>query len=84
VASGLLARVVRVEAQVEGHSENMNGIRETLSTMDARIDRRFEAVDRRFEAIAGRLDRQFLWMVGLQVTTLVTVIGAIVTAVLTR
>jgi hypothetical protein len=80
----------------------VNGIQETLSNMDARIDRRFEAVDRRFEAVEGRLNtldqkidrrfdaldekmsRQFVWMIGIQVTTLLTVLGAVITAVLTR
>lgn len=48
------------------------------------VDRRFEAVDRRFEAVEHRLDtmdakfsRYFLWMVGLQVTTLTAVVAAL-------
>jgi tetrahydromethanopterin S-methyltransferase subunit G len=51
------------------------------------IDRRFEAIDRRFEALEGKVDRlgdelrrelasQFRWVVGLQITTLIAVLGA--------
>lgn len=47
------------------------------------IDRRFGAVDRRFEGIEDKLSRNLLWTVGIQVTVLVVVIGAVVTA-LTR
>jgi hypothetical protein len=101
-----------LEAKVEGQSDSVHGVKEALATLDARversfeavdrrfdafdrrfdaidrrfeaIDRRFEAVDRRFEALDQKVDRHFLWMVGLQVTTIMTVIGAIVAAVLAR
>jgi len=48
------------------------------------IERRFDAIDRRFNAVDRKLDlldekvsRQFVWLVGLQVTTLVAIIGAL-------
>ena len=37
------------------------------------IDGRFDAIDRRFERVDDRLSRQFLWLVGIQVTTLASV-----------
>ena len=56
------------------------------------IDRRFEAIDHRFDAIDRRFDtvdrrvvtfdnkvsRQFVWLVGIQVTTLVAIVSALV------
>ena len=52
------------------------------------MDRRFEAMDRRFEDMGQRFDRrlevvdenmsrQFRWIVGMQITTLLAMIGAI-------
>lgn len=55
------------------------------------IDRRFDAIERRFEVIDGRfaandtrfetlqqnMASQFRWIVGIQMTTLIVVIGAI-------
>jgi len=48
------------------------------------IDRRFEAIDRRFETIERRIEslddkvsRQFVWLAGAQVTTLVAIVGAL-------
>ena len=99
---GLEARVSYLEGQVEGHSENLSGVRDSVTSLEARLDRRFDGVDRRFEALEARMtgldqkidrrldsvddrmSRQFLWMIGIQVTTLLTVIGAVLTAVLTR
>ena len=88
---GLEARVSYLEGQVEGHSENLSGVRDSVTSLEARMDRRFDAVDRRFEGVDRRfdaldqkIDRQFHWMVGLQLTTLVSIIGAVIAAVLTR
>ncbi|HVZ24239.1 MAG TPA: hypothetical protein VG871_24370 [Vicinamibacterales bacterium] len=48
------------------------------------IDRRFDAVDRRFDGVDARLARledkmstQFLWTVGIQITILLAVLGAL-------
>ena len=64
---------------------------EGFKAMDRRfeaMDRRFEAMERRFEAMEQRFDRrlevvdenmsrQFRWIVGIQITTLLAMIGAI-------
>lgn len=41
------------------------------------IDRRFETMDRRFEAMDQKQSRQFLWIVGIQITTMLAVVGAL-------
>lgn len=75
-------------ADLEEHSQ-MDGIREALTSLEARMDRRFEGIDRRFEAIDRRFEavdqrlesletkmsRQFVWLVGIQVTSLIAVAG---------
>ena len=81
------------------HGQAINGIRETVVSLDTRLDRRFDAIDRRFEAIDRRLasldtkldcrfdildakiTRMFTWMVGLFVTTIVTVVLSAFTAI---
>ena len=73
----------------------VNGIRDALTSLEARMDRRFEQIDRRFEqfetrvdqrfgqvdaridALDGKVSRQFVWLVGLLVTTLITVMAAL-------
>ena len=82
-------RLAYLEGRVEEHSQMVNGIREAMASLEARMDRRFEgidrrldAIDRRFEAIDRRfgtledkMSRQFQWLVGIQVTTLLAVAG---------
>jgi len=59
-------------------------MRQALLRVEDKMDRRFEQVDHRFERLEGRFDkltdrveRQFLWLVGIQITTLVTVVAAL-------
>ena len=84
-------RVARIEAQMSEQSGALTEVREATRSLERRIDARFEAVDRRFEAVDRRFDsvdrridlldekvsRQFVWLVGLQVTTLVAIVGAL-------
>ncbi len=53
------------------------------------IDDRFGAVDDRFQAMTDRIDaldqkmsRQFVWLVGIQITVLVAVVSALIAALL--
>ena len=89
-------RLAYLEGRVEEHSQMVNGIREALGSLEARMDRRFEAMDRRFEAIDRRFEtidrrfesvdlrlegldtkisRHFVWLVGIQVTSLIAIAG---------
>ena len=81
-------RVAFLEGRVEEHSQMVNGIRDALTSLEARMDRRFEQfetrVDQRFvqveariDALDGKVSRQFVWLVGLLVTTLITVMAAL-------
>ena len=74
-----------------GVAHTLVEMREAIRGLEHRVDARFEAIDRRFEAIDRRFDtierridvlddkvsRQFVWLVGLQVTTLVATVGAL-------
>ena len=86
-------RVAFVEGQVSEQSRALMEIRDAVRHFEIRADGRFEAIDRRFEAIDRRFDtvdrridglddkvsRQFVWLVGIQVTTLVAIVGALLT-----
>jgi hypothetical protein len=48
--------------------------------MDARfeaVDRRFDTADRRIDVLDSKVSNHFVWLVGLQVTTLVAIVGAL-------
>ena len=91
--STLEERVAFIEGQVSEQSHAMIEVREAVRMLEHRVDGRFEAIDRRFEAVDRRFDtvdrridaldeklsRYFVWLVGLQVTTLVAIVGALLT-----
>jgi hypothetical protein len=70
-------RVAYVEGLVSEQSAGLRELREALRHLEQRMETRFEAVDRRLDALDSRVSRQFTWIVGIQVTTLVAVAGAL-------
>lgn len=76
--------VAYIEGQVSEQSHALIEVREAVRSLEHRVDVRFEAVDRRFDTVDRRIDaldskvsQYFVWMVGLQVTTLVTIVAAL-------
>lgn len=77
-------RVAYVERQVSEQSRALAELRDAIRHFEIRADSRFEAIDRRFDTVDRRIDgldekvsRQFVWLVGIQVTTLVAIIWAL-------
>lgn len=48
-----------------------------VDTRFAQVDTRFDLMDRRFAALDDKVSRQFVWVVGVEVTTLVAIVGAL-------
>jgi hypothetical protein len=52
-----------------------------LGALDAKLDHRTQVLEdkfeRRNEALEDKMSRQFSWLVGVQVTTLVAIVGAL-------
>lgn len=81
----LQERVAQVEGQVSELSLRISAVEGAIRHLEQRMDARFEGVDRRFDALEGKMSRQFMWLIGIQVTTLaaiVTALAAIVVAVI--
>jgi hypothetical protein len=80
-------RTARVEGQVSELSLRLSGVEAAIRHLEQRTDTRFDAVDTRFEALDAKRSRQFVWLVGIQVTTLaavVTALAAVVAALISR
>jgi hypothetical protein len=52
-------------------------IREALARLESRMDAGFERVDARIDAVQKDARIDFRWIVGIQVTTLVAVVAAL-------
>jgi hypothetical protein len=77
-------RVAFIEGQMSEQSHGLVDLREairhldqSLRHLDQKMDTRFDLVDRRFESMDDKMSRQFVWVVGVQVTTLVAIVGAL-------
>ena len=68
-----------LEHRVDGRFEAMDRRFEAIDRRFEAVDRRFDTVDRRIDALDEKLSRYFAWLVGLQVTTLVAIVGALLT-----
>jgi uncharacterized Rmd1/YagE family protein len=70
-------RVAYLEGQVSEHAHTLVDIRESIRQLERRCEARFDVVDRRLESLNEKVDRHFTWLVGIQVTTLVAIVGAL-------
>ncbi len=70
-------RIAYLEGKVEEHSRGFGELREMVFHLDQKVDRVRDELARRIEALDERVSRQFTWMVGIQVTILLAVIGTL-------
>jgi uncharacterized coiled-coil protein SlyX len=84
-------RVAFLEGQMSELSHGLidlrDAVRQLHHQMDARfvqvdarfaqVDARFDLVDRRLGSLEDKISSQFMWVVGVQVTTLVAIVGAL-------
>jgi hypothetical protein len=64
--------------------EEFTAIRGEFSAVRAEMARMGDRLDSRMDRMEDRMNRQFMWTVGIQVTTLVAVVTALISALLVR
>lgn len=55
----------------------MDGIRDALVHLEERMDRRLDTLDRRVNGLDEKMSRYFVWIVGVQVTTLAAIVATL-------
>ena len=80
-------RVAYLEGRFSEHMQTVVALRDDSGLLRTDMNRRFEQIDQRFDRIDGRIesldakvDRQFTWLVGLQMATLLAVVAAVLGA----
>jgi hypothetical protein len=53
----------------------LNDIREDIRHLEQRMDARFENVEVRLNILDQKLDQRFAWLLGVQVMTLLAIVG---------
>ncbi len=85
-------RVAFLEGQVSEQSHALLELRDAVRHLEARLEARlsafeqriemrmesrYDGLNRRMDTLEDKLSRQFVWMVGVQVTTFVAIVGAL-------
>ena len=70
-------RVAYLEGKIEEHSRGFGELREMMIHLDQKVDRFREELSSRMDALDAKFSRYFLWTIGIQITVLITVIGAL-------
>ena len=70
-------RVAHLEGQMNELSQGLLEVRGAIHHLEQRIDMRFNSIDARFNALDDKMSRQFVWLVGIVVTALVAMMGAV-------
>ena len=81
-------RVAYLEGQVSEQSHALLEVRDTVRHLEQRMEARFDSfeqridarlagIGRRVEGLEDKLSRQFVWTVGVQVTTFVAIVAAL-------
>jgi len=66
----------RLDRRIESFEQSVN---QRFESAEQSVARRFERVDQRFDALDAKMSRQFMWLAGMLLTTLVAVVTALVT-----
>jgi hypothetical protein len=82
-------RVTALEVRAGEQTVMTEGLREAVASLDRRIasletrmDARFLAMDNRFTALDTKISRQFLWILGVQMTMFVAMIATLMSTFL--
>ena len=74
-------RFAVLETTVGQHSTTFAEVKDSMLHMEHRMDVRFDRLDDRFARLEDKVSRTFNWLVGLQVTILLAVIGSLLSIV---
>ena len=69
--------VERVDAKVDRVDAKVDRVDAKVDRVDAKVDRLDAKVDRLFYELESRMTRQFVWLVGIQVTVLLAIVGTV-------
>ena len=71
---GVREAVVQLEQRMDRRFE---GVDRRFEALERRLDGLDQKLDQRTDALDQKISRQFVWLVGVQLTTLVALIGAL-------
>jgi hypothetical protein len=67
----------RVDVRFESSDRRLESLEQRMDARFEAVDRRFDTVDRHVASLNEKMASHFLWLVGIQVTILVAIVGAL-------
>ena len=71
-------RITLLEVLVQQHTKSIDRLDRSITELRSDMDRRFFEVNRTQQDFRADVDRKFVWVIGMQFTSLIAVLGAIV------
>jgi tetrahydromethanopterin S-methyltransferase subunit G len=69
----------RLSGRIDALDQRLSG---RIDALDEKVDRFRDELSGRIDALDQKVSRQFLWLMGVQVTVLLAVVGALIGALL--
>ena len=70
-------RITVLEVLVQQHTKSINRLDRSITELRSDMDHRFSEVNRTQQDFRADVDRKFVWVIGMQFTSLIAVLGAI-------
>ena len=70
-------RITVLEVLVQQHTKSIDRLDRSITALRSDMDRRFSEVNRTQQDFRADVDRKFVWVIGMQFTSLIAVLGAI-------
>ena len=70
-------RITVLEVLAQQHTKSIDRLDRSIADLRGELDRRFSEVNRTQQDFRADVDRKFVWVIGMQFTSLIAVLGAI-------
>ena len=70
-------RITVLEVLAQQHTKSIDRLDRSIADLRGDMDRRFSEVSRVQHEFRADVDRKFVWVIGMQFTSLIAVLGAI-------
>ena len=70
-------RITVLEVLAQQHTKSIDRLDRSIADLRGELDRRFSEVSRTQQDFRADVDRKFVWVIGMQFTSLIAVLGAI-------
>jgi hypothetical protein len=70
-------RIDKLEQRFDRFELRMDRFEQRMDRFEERLDRLDEKIDQRYTSLDDKVSRHFMWLVGMQVTTLVAIVATL-------